>query len=107
RQEKDRAEARVEATKLNISDECGTAHTMEVVKVFAFDRDADTPYPGADQILLAAQKQCAGVFEKIQAKVPDATTDVEYPTEVGWHDADHDVACTVSTPEDRTGKLPS
>jgi hypothetical protein len=104
---KDRAESRVEATSLNTSDACGVNHTMEVVKVFAFDRDADSPYPGADQILLAAQQQCAAVFEKILAKVPDATTDVEYPTEVGWSDADHDVACTVSTPDERTGKLPS
>lgn len=101
----DRAEARVEATKLNTSGSCGEPHTLEVVEVFAFNRDADSPYPGADQILVAAQERCADVFAQVRKKVPEATTDVEYPTEVGWADADHDVACTVSTEAERTGSL--
>lgn len=103
----ERNENRVEATKVNTSDACGSAHTLEVAKVFAFDREADSPYPGADKILIAAQEECAEVFEEIQSKVPGVAVDVEYPTEVGWSEADHDVACTASVPKERTGRFAS
>ncbi|HWJ97918.1 MAG TPA: hypothetical protein VNQ33_07135 [Acidimicrobiales bacterium] len=101
----ERAEDRVEATKANVSDTCQQGHTLEVVKVFAYDRDADAPYPGADKILIAAQEKCADVFAQVQEELSSVKTDVEYPTEVGWGDADHDVACTVSTDAERSGKL--
>lgn len=95
---------RVEQAKVNTMGSCTYDHTLEVIDVFAYNREADSPYPGPDGFSFAGQEACGAQFRKIQAKVPQASLEIEYPDASGWDDGDHDVVCAVVTPE-RNGKL--
>lgn len=77
---------------------CETEHTMQVMDVFAVNRDADAAYPGTAKLLVIAQDECEPISERLAKKGVDFTMKAEYPTEVGWGDGDHDVACVVVTP---------
>lgn len=103
----DRSEQRVERVELNDSESCNARHSLEVVDVFAYNRDADAPYPGVDQLLVAGQKTCAAALESAQGEEPDAALLVEYPTQSGWGDGDHDIVCAITTPVPRKGSLDS
>jgi len=100
----DRGEDREELDQYGRQTPCKNKHQVEVVSVFAVDRDADSPYPGAEGIVVAAQRECGDAFAAAKEEVPTAELKVEYPTETGWDDADHDVACLIVTPT-RTGAL--
>lgn len=77
---------------------CQTEHTMQVVDVFAVNRDADAPYPGTAKLLVLAQDECEAISQRLTKKGVDFTMKAEYPTEVGWGEGDHDVACVAVTP---------
>lgn len=96
---------RVEVEDLTDERRCNGPHTVEVVKAFAINRDADASYPGPDGILLVAKDVCEPIFEKLAAKGVTAEFKTEYPTENGWRDGDHDVSCLAVT-ERRSGRLP-
>lgn len=93
-----RSEGRVELSEVNRQVSCSDQHEAEVAMVFALNRDADSPYPGAEGVLLAAQRSCGPMVEQIVEKT-DVTVElaVEYPTEIGWSDGDHDIACVLVT----------
>ena len=81
---------------------CGEQHTVQVVRVFAVDRDADARYPGADELQAMAVDRCGALVEGLlDAKGDRAAIDGvllgEVPTAAGWNHADHDVACAVVT----------
>jgi len=81
---------------------CGEQHTVQVVRVFAVDRDADARYPGADELQAVAVDRCGALVEGLlDAKGDRAAIDGvllgEVPTAAGWNHADHDVACAVVT----------
>ncbi len=80
---------------------CTRRHTLEVIDVWAWNRDADAPYPGPEAFLKAVGKRCGGVVDDLLADADVAalnpTLGAEYPTEDGWFDGDHDVACVVVT----------
>ena len=100
----ERGEDRVENTEVTEQQNCNVNHTLEVAKVFAMNREADAPYPGPDGFMVAAERECGAIIAKVQKKVPEATLAIEYPTDTGWFDGDHDVACIIETPT-RQGKL--
>ena len=77
---------------------CETEHTMQVMDVFAVNRDADAAYPGTAKLLVLAQDECESISQRLTKKGIDFTMKAEYPTEVGWGEGDHDVACVVVTP---------
>lgn len=93
-----RDEQRVEIADATDGTSCTSKHTMQVMKVFALQRDADAPYPGDAKLLLAGQEACRSIGERLAAKDVSFEMKVEYPTEVGWGDGDHDVACVAVTP---------
>jgi hypothetical protein len=97
--DKSRDEQRVEQAAHADSTSCKQRHTLQAMKVFAVDRDADARYPGAAALLVLGQKECKAIAERLAAKDVDFVMKVEYPTEVGWGQADHDVACVAVTPE--------
>jgi len=97
---------RVEEADVNVSDVCNVQHTLEVIDAFAYNREADSPYPGPDSFLFAGQEACGKAFEAIKEKEPQAELRIEYPDGSGWGEGDHDVTCVVLTPP-RQGKLAS
>lgn len=86
---------------------CDERHLEEIVAVFAYDRDADTPYPGVDRFRVAAIARCGQQVQDALRKAPTGSMELEYPTAAGWDDGDHDIACAVVTPDGRTGALAS
>lgn len=89
--EEPRDERRVETSYRDRS--CKGDHDVEVLAVFAVDRDADSPYPGVADLQELGRKRCAPIVDGL-AEVPRGTRiEIEYPTEDGWAHADHDVAC--------------
>lgn len=98
---------RIEAGTDNVN--CRSSHTVEVVRVYAINRDADAPYPGRDALQADAERRCG----KLVADLLDPEGDgspiegvlfAEIPTEDGWAEADRDIGCTVITAE-RRGSL--
>ena len=88
---------------------CDSTHTVEVVRVFAVDRDPDSRYPGADALQELATERCgdlvAGLLDPEEDGSPiEGLLAGEIPTADGWRDGDHDVACIVVT-EPRTKPL--
>lgn len=89
--EEPRDELRVETSYRDRS--CEGAHDVEVLAVFAVDRNADSPYPGIDDLKAFGLGRCSPVVDAL-AELPRSTRiEIEYPTEDGWKRADHDVAC--------------
>lgn len=72
---------------------CDTEHGYEVIGVFAVNRDTDSPYPGKAELTRIALSRCEPKVSRIKNPPADLKLFVEYPTEVGWVDGDHDVAC--------------
>lgn len=100
-----RQEGRVELG--NHRQRCEDPHTVEIVAVFAYDRDADSPFPGQAAIDRAVQERCGDLLEEAQANAEPGETVVllsERPTVEGWDDGDHDIACALVTPM-REGSL--
>jgi hypothetical protein len=93
-----RDEDRVEDADHSEQTDCDMAHTMEVAKVFAINRDADAPYPTEAAFITAAKSQCGAIHDRLVKKGVDVTLQSEVPTEVGWARGDHDVACVLITP---------
>jgi hypothetical protein len=94
-----RDEDRVEVPDNDGRTRCNQTHTLEVAKVFAYNRDADAAYPTDEEFLAAVGVECGDLAERAAGKDPDAQLKAEYPTEVAWRDGDHDVACVLLTPE--------
>jgi hypothetical protein len=86
-----RRDERVELGGRQVS--CDSPHGYEVLGVFAVNRDADAPYPGEAELTRIALARCAPKAERIKNPPADFRLLVEYPTEAGWVDGDHDVAC--------------
>lgn len=72
---------------------CDSPHGYEVLGVFAVNRDADAPYPGKAELTAIAVARCEPKVSRIDNRPADFKVVVEYPTESGWVDGDHDVAC--------------
>jgi hypothetical protein len=102
--DKPRDEQRVELAELSDSTPCDLKHEMQVMKVFAVNRDADARYPGTAELLVLGQERCKAIADRLTKKDVDFEMKVEYPTEVGWGRADHDIACVAVTPA-RKGAL--
>lgn len=83
---------------------CERPHIVEVLSVFSMGADVDAPYPGLEGFLAEAEQRCADAMARIEREGTGALL-VEYPTEEGWADADHDVACAVRYAERRLGPL--
>jgi hypothetical protein len=96
--DEERDEQRVELVQMSDATACNTAHTLEVMRVFAVNRDADARYPGTAELLVIGNRECKAIADRLEEKGVDAEVKVEYPTEVGWGDGDHDVACVAVTP---------
>lgn len=86
-----RTDERVELTFESVS--CRAAHDGEVLGVFALLPEADVPYPGSDELNAYGRERCASVIDGLPDGGEGVTIVIEYPTEAGWDDADHDVAC--------------
>ncbi|MCB0976799.1 MAG: translation initiation factor IF-2 N-terminal domain-containing protein [Acidimicrobiales bacterium] len=84
---------RVESTYRDLS--CTSKHDAEVLAVFSVNRDADSPYPGAEHLVEIGRERCQSLLESLKTRPPGMTVEIEYPTQEGWSDADHDVACVV------------
>ncbi|MCB0969989.1 MAG: septum formation family protein [Acidimicrobiales bacterium] len=84
--------------------DCDGPHHIEVLSVFALERDVDAPYPGLEGFVAASGEQCADALAAIDA-AGTGTLVLEYPTEQGWRDADHDVTCAVRFGELQRGVL--
>lgn len=97
---------RVEEPTNSDQTRCDRKHTLEVAKVFAFNRDADAPYPTTDQFTKAKEAECDPIADRLTAKGVQAVFVMEVPSERGWSKGDHDVACVLITPE-RTSPLAS
>jgi hypothetical protein len=80
---------------------CQRDHVVEIVDVYAFDRDADTPFPGQEALQRDARERCGPLAAELLA--PDGEEPIEgtllaeHPTEQGWARADRDIACAVVT----------
>lgn len=99
-----RVDDRVEVGQVRVT--CDRSHTVEVLSVFSLGTDLDAPYPGLDGIVAAAGERCTEDIATIAA-AGVGTLLVEYPTEAGWDDADHDVTCAVRFAEPRRGSIAS
>lgn len=86
-----RREDRVEVGGPQVS--CDTPHGYEVLAVFAVNNDADAAYPGEAALTKLTLARCAPKVERVKNPPADFKLFVEYPTERGWVDGDHDVAC--------------
>lgn len=86
-----RREERVEVGGSQVS--CDSPHGFEVLGVFAVNRDADASYPGEAELTKIALARCEPKVARIKNPPADLRVVVEYPTESGWVDGDHDVAC--------------
>jgi len=93
-----RDEQRVEIEDMSDSTQCDARHRLQVAKVFAVNRNADAPYPGTADLLAQGQEECAAIAKRVAAKDIEFDLKIEYPTEIGWRDGDHDVACVLVTP---------
>lgn len=82
---------RVEATYRERS--CNGEHDAEVLAVFAVNRTADSPYPGADVLKKTGRERCQPVIDALKDAPSAMRIDIEYPTEEGWEQFDHDVPC--------------
>ena len=101
----ERAADRVELLPGSDAVECSRPHVMEVGPVYAVDRDADSPYPGEEALEASALKRCGALaVEAAEVYGTKVFLQAEYPTQAGWEDADHDVACVFLTSE-RTGSV--
>lgn len=82
--------------------DCDAPHTVQILEVYAFDRTADAPYPGFDELQQDAKERCSKEAEALLSPEDgdpiDGVLIGEVPTEEGWADADRDVACAVVTP---------
>lgn len=99
-----RVDGRVEVGAIEVG--CNRRHRVEVLSVFSLDKDVDAPYPGLEGFVAAAGDRCATAIAAID-RAGDGSLLVEYPTEAGWADADHDVVCAVRFAEPREGTLGS
>lgn len=81
--------------------DCSEPHGFEVIGVYSVDRDADSPYPGVDSLQRTALERCKAAEERLRERPAGLHLLVEYPTEQGWSDADHDVACVAAALSDR------
>lgn len=86
----------------NDSVRCERGHVAEIIEVYAFDRDADSPFPGVDVLQADAAKRCRARADRLLGASDDGagtegTLIAEHATEAGWAQADHDVACAVVT----------
>ncbi|MCB0961843.1 MAG: septum formation family protein [Acidimicrobiales bacterium] len=99
-----RVDQRVEVGAVEVG--CNRLHTVEVLSVVSLGRDLDAPYPGLEGFVAAAGDRCAAAVAAIDG-AGDGSLLVEYPTEDGWADADHDVVCAVRFAEPRKGPLGS
>lgn len=97
-----RPEGRVEVGTRSIT--CDGDHTVEIVRVFAYDRDADAPFPGEERLTVEAMARCRAIVEGLPAEAPAVQLQIEHPTADGWSRGDHDVACALVGPE-RSGSL--
>jgi hypothetical protein len=86
-----RREDRVELGGRRVS--CDLPHGYEVLAVFAVNRDADAPYPGEAELTEIALERCEPKVDRIKNPPAGLRIAAEYPTEAGWDDGDHDVAC--------------
>lgn len=88
--------------------DCADRHEVQIIRVYAYDRDADSAYPGLDALAEDARDRCADEAEELLAGDGDEPVSgvlfAEVPTEDGWADADHDVACAIVT-DPRKGEL--
>ncbi len=76
--------------------DCSDPHGFEVIGAYAVDRDADSPYPGVDALRQFALDRCQAAQQDLRARPEGLNFVVEYPTEKGWDDADHDVTCVAA-----------
>lgn len=86
-----RREERVEVGGAQVS--CDSPHAFEVIGVFAVNHDTDAAYPGKAELQKVTLARCAPKVSRIKKRPADLQVVVEYPTEAGWVDGDHDVAC--------------
>ena len=95
-----RQEGRVEIG--NHLQRCTDAHTVEIVAVFAYDRDADSPFPGEAAIQREVEERCGPILDDVLesgvAEGQPVALFVERPTVAGWDDGDHDIACALVSP---------
>jgi hypothetical protein len=88
--------------------DCRSEHTVEIVAVYAFDRDADSPFPGVDALQADASRRCGELVSELLREGDDdgivGALIAEHPTAEGWERADRDIACAVVTAE-RRGSL--
>lgn len=81
--------------------DCESAHTIEIVKVYSFDQDADSSFPGNDALQADATERCGDLVAELLREGSDDAIDgvliAEHPTEEGWSQADRDIACAVVT----------
>lgn len=101
----ERDEQRVEEPGMADLTKCDRPHTLEVATVFAYNQDADAPYPSEAEFVEAAGKQCGALYDKVTEDGEQVRLSIEYPTEVGWSDGDHDVACVFITDSRKTSLL--
>jgi hypothetical protein len=87
------------------STSCTNRHTVEIAEVFTYDRDADAPYPGVDQLKARGTRHCASLFAVAARKAGDVTLQFEYPTAAGWDEGDHEIGCALVTGPRKTPLL--
>ncbi|MEZ5177035.1 MAG: septum formation family protein [Acidimicrobiales bacterium] len=94
---KPRREERVELGGAQVS--CDSVHGFEVLGVFSVNHDTDAPYPGKAELTRIAVARCQPKVDRVRSSAP-FTVGVEYPSETGWVDGDHDVACVAIVERD-------
>ncbi len=82
--------------------DCRQSHGYEVIGLYGVDKDADSPYPGEEALTAYALDRCKTTQERLQFHPAGLQYLVEYPTEAGWDDADHDVTCVAAALSDRS-----
>ncbi len=91
-----------------VQEPCGQAHSTEIIDVYAYDRDADSAYPGREALQADVQERCGDAAERAlnpsDGQAVEGLLFAEVPTRDGWANADHDVACAIVTAT-RQGRL--
>jgi Domain of unknown function (DUF4190)/Septum formation len=97
--EESAAEYTVEATP------CADPHDAEVISIIPLREGA---YPGEDEVIAAADRDCGRDFEGTAALVPGAEPFYLYPTETSWGDGDRTITCIAAfaQPERRSLGVP-
>ena len=84
--------------------DCEAEHDVEVLGVYRVNQDADVAYPGVARLQAYAMDRCTKALDNLVAGAPaNPGIQIEYPTQQGWADGDHDVACVAVLA--RTGSL--